>query len=86
MDFNMNPKLSKESKTMKMRSFAFGLSIFLTFVLLTTICQEIYAQDGTYNVGDVVNDFTIQDMDGNPVSLYDSYEGYAILINFFAYG
>ena len=37
----------------------------------------------TYDIGDVVNDFTLLDVDGNSVSLYD-FEGDVILLNFFA--
>jgi len=37
----------------------------------------------TYELGDTVNDFTLLDLDGNSVSLYD-FEGDVILLNFFA--
>ena len=38
---------------------------------------------GTYELGDTVEDFTLPDLDGNPVSLYD-FQGDVILLNFFA--
>lgn len=34
-----------------------------------------------YQVGDHIDDFTLNDSDGNPVNLYD-YEGKVIFINF----
>ena len=42
---------------------------------------ELFCQ---YEAGDIVENFTLEDMDGNAVNLYD-YNGYAIFINFFAY-
>jgi len=36
-----------------------------------------------YSVGDTVANFTLNDISGNPVSLYD-YQGEVILLNFFA--
>ena len=38
---------------------------------------------GAYELGDTVEDFTLPDLDGNPVSLYD-FQGDVIILNFFA--
>jgi cytochrome oxidase Cu insertion factor (SCO1/SenC/PrrC family) len=38
---------------------------------------------GGYSVGEHVNDFTLEDVDGYKVSLYD-YDGQVIVLNFFA--
>ena len=54
--------------------------LFLFIFGCLFIQADLYAQE--YNQGDVVGNFTLQDMDGNTVSLYD-YAGYAILFYFF---
>jgi len=54
------------------------LIIFLSTIVFQT---ELFCQ---YEAGDIVENFTLEDMDGNAVNLYD-YNGYAIFINFFAY-
>ncbi len=38
---------------------------------------------GAYELGDTIEDFTLPDLDGNPVSLYD-FQGDVILLYFFA--
>jgi hypothetical protein len=65
---------------MKIRT-VFGL-LLVMFLLIGT-CQDVFTQ--TYVIGDVVDNFTLLDMDGNSVSLFD-YEGYAIYLNFFTWG
>ena len=50
--------------------------------LIFSLCSisTIYAQ---YRVGDTVDNFTLNDVDGNPYTLYD-FKGKVILLNFFA--
>jgi len=59
-----------------------GITFLLVALLVGLIFQGVVYAD--YEVGDRVDNFTLFDMDGNVVNLYD-YEGYAILINFFAW-
>ncbi len=50
---------------------------FLLFIFLNS--QNTLAQ---YKVGDTVANFTLADVDGNSISLFD-YRGQVILLNFF---
>jgi len=68
---------------MSSRTIFRDLGFILALFLLFGFCQDSIAQ--TYSEGDIANDFTLMDVDGNEVSLYD-YEGYAIFINFFGVG
>jgi peroxiredoxin len=54
------------------------LLVFCTMFVL--IPGGVFA---AYELGDTVEDFTLLDLDGNPVSLYD-FQGDVILLNFFA--
>lgn len=58
--------------------------MFLWAVLISLVLGSAAVQ-GRYQVGDVVDDFTLDDVDGNPVSLYD-FQGMVIFINFWSYG
>ncbi|MCD4653158.1 redoxin domain-containing protein [bacterium] len=58
---------------MKHNNQLFG--IMLVCVCLTTSAFAVYG------VGDTVNNFTLQDAQGNTVSLYD-YSGMGILLHF----
>lgn len=49
-------------------------------VLNSAVYSEVQA---AYEIGDTVDDFTLLDLDGNAVSLYD-FQGDVILLNFFA--
>ncbi len=57
-----------------LQSLAVGCAVVM---LLPAACF------GVYDIGDVVGDFSLPDLDGNLVSLYD-FEGDIILLNFFA--
>ena len=52
-------------------------------ILCTLLALVPAAAFGSYDLGDTVEDFTLLDLDGNPVSLYD-FQGDVILLNFFA--
>lgn len=54
----------------------FIVSFIFSFVSITISVAQ-------YHIGDTVSDFTLNDVDGNSVSLYD-YQGKVILLNFFA--
>ena len=58
-----------------MRPFVLALCALLTAVF---VAAPVEAQ---YQVGDPVGDFTLNDPEGMPVSLYD-YEDTVILLNF----
>lgn len=66
---------------MRNKILSMGIVSSLALFLILGYCHNSYA---VYAVGDVVSDFTLNDMNGNSVSLSD-YRGYVILINFFAY-
>ena len=55
----------------------------LGLVLLTGILLLAPPVQATYQLGDTVNDFTLNDLTGTPVSLSD-YAGDIVVINFFA--
>ena len=59
----------------KLLTLFFLISILLLLSFGTALSQ--------YSVGDTVANFTLNDISGNPVSLYD-YQGEVILLNFFA--
>jgi cytochrome oxidase Cu insertion factor (SCO1/SenC/PrrC family) len=63
-------------KKMKERS---NLLFILGCIFLLILSNSMYAQ---YSVGQTVTDFTLNDVDGNAVSLYD-YQGEVVLLNFF---
>lgn len=54
-------------------------------LILAAIILLLPAAFARYEIGDTVNDFTLNDAYGNPVSLYD-YEGKVVLINFWQPG
>jgi hypothetical protein len=66
---------------MKKKTFFWSLPLFLVLLLFGGFISNSYAD---YSEGDIVSNFTLNDMNGNPVQLYD-YDGYVILINLFAY-
>jgi len=51
--------------------------------ILLMICAVAVNSFAQYQPGDKVDDFTLQDTDGEPVNLYD-FSGKVILLNFFA--
>ena len=53
---------------------------FCVLLILLALIQPAMAQ---YSVGDTVSNFTIEDLDGNSVSLFN-HKGKIILLNFFA--
>lgn len=61
-----------------MKRYVTLLSFLLSFSFLIPLISL-----GQYTVGDTVNNFTLSDIDNNPVSLYDYY-GQVVLLNFWA--
>ncbi len=55
----------------------------LSVLLVLGLCLGAAPALATYELGDTVNDFTLNDLAGTPVNLYD-YAGQIIVINFFA--
>ncbi|MDX2474872.1 MAG: TlpA disulfide reductase family protein [Candidatus Krumholzibacteria bacterium] len=53
------------------------------FVMLGAVLALATPAHAAYQVGDTINDFTLKDLNGNPVSLSD-FAGDIIVINFFA--
>ena len=53
------------------------------FVVLGAVLALATPAHATYELGDIINDFTLNDLNGNPVSLSD-FAGDIIVINFFA--
>ena len=53
----------------------------LAFLMVVMFQGVAYSE---LNVGDIANNFTTVDMDGNEVSLYD-YQGHVIFLSFFAF-
>jgi cytochrome oxidase Cu insertion factor (SCO1/SenC/PrrC family) len=74
-----NKKLEGES----MNSLNYKMRIAVPICLLISLFLLISSASAQYKVGDVVNDFTLGDLEDQPVSLYD-FSGKAILLNFFA--
>jgi cytochrome oxidase Cu insertion factor (SCO1/SenC/PrrC family) len=66
--------MSKKVKKTKTWSFLLS-SIFIFFIINTASSQ--------YAVGDTVIDFTLNDVDGNNISLFNN-KGNLVLLNFFA--
>ncbi len=52
-------------------------------ITLTLFIFSATMASAAYQVGDRVNDFTLNDADGNPVSLSD-FDGLAVVINFWS--
>jgi hypothetical protein len=65
---------------MRKKILSMGILSSLALFLLFGICLNSFAE---YNKGDIISNFTLNDLNGNPVSLYD-YTGYAILLYFTA--
>jgi cytochrome oxidase Cu insertion factor (SCO1/SenC/PrrC family) len=57
-------------------------TIIILFSALLLIFSFNFAQ-ASYAVGDTVNNFTLNDVNGNPISL-SNYQGDLVLLNFFA--
>jgi len=55
-------------------------TVFLFLLCLILILPSI--SFGQYVVGNTVSNFTLNDIDGNQVSLYD-YHGQVVLLNFY---
>jgi hypothetical protein len=64
---------------MKRKNFFSGIAIAV-LLLLSTLSLHVDA--AVVNLGDVVPDFTLKDMDGNTHNLYE-FEGSVILFNIF---
>ena len=54
----------------------------LSLLILCIVFFSIPALYAEYNEGDIVSNFTLRDMEGNPVNLFD-YDGYVIQLYFF---
>lgn len=63
---------------MKTSTIKISSIYFLLFILLFS--QTAFAQ---HKVGDTVSDFTLTDVNGDSISLFD-YQGKVVLLNFFA--
>ncbi len=57
----------------------------LCFAVTLLLAAAVPAIHAAYGVGDRVDEFTLNDAYGNPVSLYD-YQGMAVLLNFWQPG
>jgi len=62
------------------RHFGTVLFLIVIFCLVFVVATAAVAQ---YTIGEVGPDFTLPDLDGNPVHLYD-YQNQIIVVNFFA--
>ena len=54
----------------------------LILMVISFVMFPFFFEAQSATVGDIVTDFTLEDVDGNDVSLYD-YEDYVIFINYF---
>ncbi len=57
-------------------------TFFLTIIYAVLLVSIPSASFAAYKVGDIVTDFTLADLEGNQVSLYD-FSGQIVLLNFF---
>ena len=55
----------------------------IPFIFFMLLFISVFSVSAQYGVGDSVSNFTLNDVNGNAVSLYD-YRGELIFLNFFA--